>query len=80
MECAIVYFENEFLKISQNSIIVTMHQMDVYTNLMTGSADDGGEDGTGCVISSETGLAHTGAIVDYQSCYIIVTHFAGLGF
>lgn len=54
--------------------------MGAYTNLMTGSADDGGEDGTGCVISSETGLAHTGAIVDYQSCYIIVTHFAGLGF
>jgi len=57
-----------------------MHLMHFYTNLMTGSADDGWEDGTGCVISGETGFAHTGAIVDYQSCYIIVTHFAGLGF
>lgn len=47
---------------------------------MTGSADDGREDGTGCVISGETSLAHTGAVVDNQSCYIIVTHFAGLGF
>lgn len=47
---------------------------------MTGSADDGWEDGTGSVISGETSLAHTGAVVDHQSCYIIVTHFADLGF
>lgn len=47
---------------------------------MTGSADDGREDSTGCIISGETSLAHTGAVVDNQSCYIIVTHFGGLGF
>lgn len=50
----------------------------MYTNLMTGSADDGWEDGTGSVISGETSLAHTGAVVDNQCCYIIVTHFACL--
>lgn len=43
---------------------------------MTGSANDGREDGTGSVISGETSLAHTGAVVYDQSCYIIVTHFA----
>jgi hypothetical protein len=47
---------------------------------MTWSADDGWKDGTGSVISGETSLAHTGAVVDNQSCYIVVTHFAGLSF
>lgn len=47
---------------------------------MTGSADDGREDGTRSVISGETSLAHTRAVVYDQSCYIIVTHFAGLIF
>jgi len=78
MESEIVCFSDEFLITSRNN-----HRndaMDVYTNLMTGSADDGREDGTGCVISGETGFAHTGAIVDNQSCYIIVTHFDSLGF
>merc|ERR1712055_49016 len=35
--------------------------------LMTGTANDGGEDSAGSVISSETGFAHTGAIVNDQS-------------
>lgn len=47
---------------------------------MTGSADDGREDSTWCVISGETSLAHTRAVVDNQRCYIIVTHLVGLVF
>jgi hypothetical protein len=42
--------------------------------LMTGASDDGGEDGSGSVVSGETGLAHTGSIVDNQRGNIIVTH------
>ncbi|KAH9400907.1 hypothetical protein TYRP_002488 [Tyrophagus putrescentiae] len=38
-----------------------------HDTLVTGSADDGGEDGSGGVISGETGLAHTGAIVHNES-------------
>ena len=43
--------------------------------LMSGSTDDGGEDGSGSIISGETGLAHTGSIVNNKSGYIVVTHF-----
>ena len=41
---------------------------------MPGASNDGGEDGTGCVISGEASLAHAGAIVYYQSGNIVVTH------
>ena len=43
---------------------------------MSGSADDGWEDGPGRIVSRETSLAHAGAIVHYQSCYVVVTHVA----
>ena len=46
-----------------------------HDTLMTGSADDRGEDGPGGVITGETGLAHAGAIVDNQSGNLLVTHF-----
>jgi hypothetical protein len=42
---------------------------------MAGSANNGGENGPGGVISSETGLAHTRAIVDNKSGNFVVTHF-----
>jgi len=42
--------------------------------LMAGTADDGGEDGAGSVVTGETGLAHAGAIVDNQRGNIVVTH------
>jgi len=42
---------------------------------MSGATDDRGEDGTGSVVSGETGLAHAGAIVYNESGYFVVTHF-----
>jgi hypothetical protein len=42
--------------------------------LMTGATNNGGEDGSGSVISCETGLAHSGAIVNDKSGSVFVTH------
>ena len=42
---------------------------------VTGATDNGGEDGTGSIISSESGLAHTGSIVNHKSLNFVVTHF-----
>ena len=47
--------------------------------LVAGTANDGGEDGTGGVISGESGLAHAGAVVNYQGGYLVVTHDAAGG-
>lgn len=41
---------------------------------MTGSADDGGEHSSWCIVTSEAGLAHAGAIVYNQGGYFVVTH------
>ena len=41
---------------------------------MSGASDDGREDGARSVVTGESGLAHAGAIVDYQSGYVVVTH------
>jgi len=49
-----------------------------HDTLMPGATDDGREDGTGSVVSGETGLAHTGSIVYDQSGNIVVTHFDGV--
>jgi hypothetical protein len=48
-----------------------------HDTLMSGATDNGWEDSTGCVIPSETGLAHTGSIVYNQCGNIVVTHSAG---
>ena len=40
-----------------------------------GATDDGGEDGAGRIITSETGFAHTGAVVDDESCNFLFGHF-----
>ncbi|KAE8746209.1 hypothetical protein FOCC_FOCC007081 [Frankliniella occidentalis] len=45
-----------------------------HDTLVTGATDDGGEDGAGSVVTGEAGLAHAGAIVDYESSNIVVTH------
>merc|ERR1711992_244152 len=45
--------------------------------LVAGAADDGGEDGSGSVVSGESGLAHAGAVVNDQSSNILVTHGGG---
>lgn len=42
------------------------------TYLMPGTANNGREDGTRSIIPSETGLAHTGAIVNNQSSNFII--------
>ena len=44
------------------------------TYLVPGTADDGGEDSPGGIITSETSLAHAGAIVNDQSSNVFVTH------
>jgi hypothetical protein len=40
---------------------------------VAGAANDGGEDGAGSVITSETGLAHTGSVINNKSLNF-VTH------
>ena len=50
-----------------------------YIYLVTGTANDGGEDSPGGVITGETGLAHAGAIVNNQSGGIFVTHVGWSG-
>lgn len=42
--------------------------------LVTGSSNNGWEHSSWGVIPSETGLAHSGAIVDYKRGYVVVTH------
>jgi hypothetical protein len=46
-----------------------------HDTLMSWATDDGWENSTGSVIPGESGLAHTGSIVYYQSGNIVVTHF-----
>lgn len=43
--------------------------------LVTGAADDGGEDGARGVIAGEASLAHTRSVVDNQRGNFVVTHF-----
>merc|ERR1711933_379218 len=42
--------------------------------LVAGTANNGGDDSSGSVISGETGLAHAGAIVNNKSSNVLVTH------
>ena len=45
---------------------------------MSRATDDGGEDSSGGVISSESSLAHAGAIVNNQGSNVFVTHLASV--
>merc|ERR1719295_640672 len=45
-----------------------------HDTLVAGTANNGGEDSSGSVISGETGLAHAGAIVNNKSSNVLVTH------
>jgi hypothetical protein len=36
---------------------------------VAGAAHNGGEDGAGGIVTSETGLAHTGTVVDNEGLY-----------
>jgi hypothetical protein len=40
-----------------------------------GAAHDGGEDGTGGIVTGETGLAHAGAVVNNKRLNVLVSHF-----
>jgi hypothetical protein len=39
---------------------------------MTGTADDGREDGTRSIISGETGLDHSGTVVNDKSLNVLI--------
>ena len=43
--------------------------------LMAGTANNGWEDSPGGIITSETSLAHAGAIVDNKSSNVFISHF-----
>merc|ERR1719419_187849 len=43
--------------------------------LVAGTANNGGEDSSGSIISSKSSLAHAGAIVNNKSSNVFVTHF-----
>ena len=45
-----------------------------HDSLVAGTADDGGEDSSGSVISGEASLAHAGAIVNNEGSNVFVTH------
>src|SRR5690606_4193045 len=40
--------------------------------LVTGTSHNGGEDGAGGVVTGETGLAHSGAVVDHQGLHLLL--------
>ena len=47
---------------------------------MTGASYDGGEHGSGSIVSRKSGLAHTGAVVNDKGAYfIVVTHVGSFG-
>merc|ERR1719354_1034698 len=45
-----------------------------HDTLVAGTANNGGEDSSGSVITCETGLAHAGAVVNDKGGHIFVTH------
>merc|ERR1712172_222286 len=45
-----------------------------HDSLVTGTADNGGEDISGSIISGESSLAHAGAIVNNKGSNVFVTH------
>jgi hypothetical protein len=42
---------------------------------VSGTSDNGGEDGSGGIVSSETGLAHTGSVINNKGLNFVVAHF-----
>merc|ERR1719390_560707 len=49
-----------------------------HDSLVAGTADNGGEDSSGSVISGEASLAHAGAIVNNEGSNVFVTHLDGV--
>merc|ERR1711962_431433 len=56
-----------------SNIGILLSHTNHYT-LVTGTANNGGEDSSGSIISSETSLAHARAIVNNKSGNVFVTH------
>merc|ERR1712061_29069 len=56
-----------------NDVGVLLSHTD-HDTLVAVTANDGGEDGPGGVVSGETGLAHAGAIVNNEGSNVFVTH------
>merc|ERR1719154_218401 len=56
-----------------SNIGILLSHTDHHT-LVAGTSNNGGEDSTGSIISSETSLAHAGAIVNDKSSNVFVTH------
>merc|ERR1712173_229283 len=56
-----------------SNIGILLSHTDHHT-LVAGTANNGGEDSSGSVISSKSSLAHTGAIVNDKSSNVFVTH------
>merc|ERR1712202_123804 len=61
-----------------SNIGILLSHTDHHT-LVAGTSNNGGEDGTGSIISSETSLAHAGAIVTDKSSNVFVTHLGSVG-
>merc|ERR1719376_346037 len=59
-----------------SNIGILLSHTDHHT-LVAGTANNGGEDSTGSIISSKSSLAHAGAIVDDKSSNVFVTHLGG---
>merc|ERR1739844_275854 len=56
-----------------SNIGILLSHTDHHT-LVAGTSNNGGEDGSGSVISSKSSLAHAGAIVNNKSSNVFVTH------
>merc|ERR1712102_198624 len=56
-----------------SNIGILLSHTDHHT-LVAGTANNGGEDSSGSVISSETSFAHAGSIVNNKSSNVLVTH------
>ena len=42
---------------------------------MLGTADNGRENRTWCIITSKTGFAHSRSIIHHKCLYVVVSHF-----
>merc|ERR1719483_364123 len=66
--------EDTSLGLSLSSNISTLLSHTNHNTLVAGTSNNGWKDSTGSIISSETSLAHAGAIVNNKSSNVLVTH------
>ena len=48
------------------------------TDLVPGTAHNGGEDSSRCIVSCKTCLTHPWSIVNHQSSYVFISHIEGV--